>query len=535
MDIDNITDDKNVSLNLPDNPQTISQDESVSKEKIKEHLSDRVWRLNNLYWITNEHGQKLLFRFNWFQNILFTTLHFLNIVLKARQVGITTFFCILYLDDVLFSKNTKAAIIADSQDHAKKIFQEKIKFPFDNLPSWLKGEFKVNTDSAQMLSFANNSSIEVATSVRSGTYQRLHITEFAKISAKYPEKAREIVTGSLNTVHTGEYISIESTAEGAYGYFYDFFKTAEDNKKLGHALTELDYLSFFFPWWQVPHYRLKGNFALPQQLIKYFNETEIKLDIKIDNEQRNWYWKKSIQQQEDMHREYPSYPEEAFLAATEGSIYGKLVDIMRVEKRIRFVPHDPSLQVDTWWDLGWNDHNVILFTQQYGKEIRIINCYENNHEALLHYVTKLGEYRDKFDYHYRTHNFPHDIAVTELQTGKTRFEYLTSIGLSKQTMRILPKFGLQDGIDAVKRIFNRFIVDESLDRLIKGMSLYRREWDDKLGVFKSEPVHDEWSHLMDALRGIGVGLQEGLENTGREMLEPQNDNLEEDEKYRIFQ
>ena len=62
------------------------------------------------------------------------------------------------------------------------------------------------------------------------TLQYLHVSEMAKISAKYPEKAREIVTGSLNTLAPGQYVFIESTDEGREGYFYELCKRAIDTK-----------------------------------------------------------------------------------------------------------------------------------------------------------------------------------------------------------------------------------------------------------------------------------------------------------------
>jgi hypothetical protein len=64
--------------------------------------------------------------------------------------------------------------------------------------------------------------------MRGDTLQWLLITEFGKICAKYPEKAREIITGALNTVHVGQRVTIESTAEGQEGRFYEMTTTAEN-------------------------------------------------------------------------------------------------------------------------------------------------------------------------------------------------------------------------------------------------------------------------------------------------------------------
>lgn len=485
-------------------------------EDIKHLLGDRWYRLNNLYWIVDEHGVKMKFRCNWFQMTMYRFLWYLSIVLKARQVGITTFVCILFLDDVLFMKNISAAIIADTREHAAKIFDNKIKFAWDNLPDWLQGMYSVDADSSNMLKFSKTlpggqrtaSSIEVATSVRSGTYQRLLVTEFGKICAKHPEKAREIVTGALNTIHQGEIAIIESTAEGQSGYFFDFCQKARSLEASGVKLTKLDYKFFFFPWWQVPHYRLMGDFTLPREMTEYFNDTELKLGVKLDREQRNWYFKKSEQQGENMKREYPSYPDEAFEAAVEGAYYGKELMKMREQKRVMAVPHDPLLPVFTAWDLGMNDTMVILFIQIFNNQIRIIDCYRNSGEGLAHYAAVLRARRDDEKYNYAGHYGPHDLEVRELGTGKSRFDIAAQMGVN---FIVVPRLSVQDGIEAVRAMMPRVFIDEyHCLPVVNALASYRKAWDDKLGTWKSEPFHDENSHVADALRYAAIGISSGV-------------------------
>ena len=92
-------------------------------------------------------------------------------------------------------------------------------------------------DSADTLTFGNNCSVRVSTSMRSGTLQYLHVSEFGKICAQEPEKAREIVTGALNTVEAGQFIVIESTAEGQEGPFYEMTQRARTRAVLGRRLS----------------------------------------------------------------------------------------------------------------------------------------------------------------------------------------------------------------------------------------------------------------------------------------------------------
>jgi hypothetical protein len=122
-------------------------------------------------------------------------LHALNIILKARQLGFTTLCCLIYLDACVFTPHTRAGVIAHKLEDAKVIFRDKIKYPYSKLDEGIRAACVATQDSADTLSFGNNSSIRVATSMRSGTLQYLHVSEFGKICAQAPDKAREIVTG----------------------------------------------------------------------------------------------------------------------------------------------------------------------------------------------------------------------------------------------------------------------------------------------------------------------------------------------------
>ena len=74
------------------------------------------------------------------------------------------------LDKVLFSKYKSVGIIADDRDSAELIFRDKVKFAYDNLPSWIHDTFQVKTDRKGELVFENNHcSIAVDTSFRWGT------------------------------------------------------------------------------------------------------------------------------------------------------------------------------------------------------------------------------------------------------------------------------------------------------------------------------------------------------------------------------
>jgi len=478
----------------------------MTDKEIKDRMSDRWWRLNNLYYIKDKTGKKVLFKPNAIQKLVHDNLWFFSIVPKARQLGITTFFVILYFDQVLFSENITAAIIAHKKEDMQKIFRNKIKFAWQNLHPWLKNYIgDPEIDSANELKFSNGSSISVSMSTRSGTVQFLHISEFGYICQKFPEKAEEIVTGAINSVDPGQVVSIESTAAGREGYFYEYCMEALRMQKEKRKLTELDFKLFFFPWWADPSYRLKANFALTSEDMEYFSMLKDKHGIKLDEEQMRWYVKKKKINKDKMYAEYPSTIDEAFSVQTEGSYYQKDMARVYLERRIRPIPHDPMLDVQTWWDLGLDDYTVILLTQMKGREIRFIDMYWNRGEPLSHYYNWLKERKDKMNYRYSRHYLPHDVEVTELQSNKTRHQTLIELGMNN--IHVCPKDKVQDGIDQVRRIFPRFYFDEEkCAKLHESLFNYRKDFDKKMGVFKDRPRKDENAHFADPVRYLAMNI-----------------------------
>lgn len=472
-------------------------------DELKEKLGDRWWRLNNLYYVKDKRGKKVLFQPNAVQTEIHDGLWFFNIIPKARQLGITTFFAILYLDQILFSENQTAGIIAHRQEDMKKIFRNKIRFAWDNLHPWLKAKIgEPNTDSAYELVFPNGSTIFVSMTTRSGTIQFLHISEFGYVCQKFPEKAEEIVTGAINSVDAGQMVSIESTAAGREGYFYDFCMEAEKLRKEGRELSPLDFKIFFFPWWVEPSYSMEGNILIPKELQDYFTTLEQKHGIKLSEGQKKWYYKKKQHNKEKMYAEYPSTLDEAFSLSIEGAYYAKEMERVYLERRIQPLPHDPLKEVDTWWDLGMDDLNVILFTQTNGGQIKFIDMYWNRGEKLAHYVDVLNDKRQKLGYRYGTHNFPHDVEVKELSSGNSRKQTLYQLGMTN--IRVGKKEGVNDGIDKVRSLFTRFWFDEQkCAKLHESLFNYRHEFDSKMGVWKDKPRHDENSHFADPVRVLG--------------------------------
>ena len=479
----------------------------LAKTKLKERYGNQRWRLDHLYYIINEKGQEVLFQMNVVQKILYYGLWFFNVILKARQHGITTFISLLYLDICLFNSNIHAALIAHSREEAEEIFERVIKHAYNRLDPALLSVLSAPTDSKRKLSFSNGSSIRVTTSGRSGTYQLVHISEYGKVSAKYPEKAREIKTGTLNAIHPGQLVTIESTAEGREGEFYDLCelaqKVTQKTRSNGYKLSIMEPKFHFFPWY-LNALNVVSPVGVPilKYQAEYFDKIQAELQITLKDEQKAWFVLKWNVQGDDMKREHPSTAEEAFFAAIVGTYYHTQFTKIRQEGRIARVPHLVGVSVDTWWDIGIGDATAIWFTQDVGREIHVIDYYENSGEGFDHYKGVLDERAKSRGFQYGVHGAPHDIKAREWLTPKARIKVAAALGVK---FVAAPKLRIESGIQAVRQLLSICVFDEvHTENGIKAMEHYRKEWNPDLQSYRNVPLHDWTSNGSDAFRTMAM-------------------------------
>lgn len=470
--------------------QTLSHGDQAFLAELRRRFPDKLSRLRGgFYDVKDKSGERVPFRMNPDQEDFILNRHGLDVILKARQRGFTTVIQLDMLDDCLFTSNISAGVIAHNLRDAKAFFSDKIKFAYDNLPEPFRKVRVAEEDSADSLKFNNGSSIRVGTSLRSGTLQRLHVSEYGKLCAKFPDRAEEVKTGAFNTIHVGQSIVVESTAEGRAGGFYDMVVRARQLGEQSAHLTALDFKFHFYPWWTDEGYALEDDVVEPDEMVKYFDKLA-EQGIALTPSQRAWYVKKSEQQGDQMKREFPSTPAEAFEASLEGAYLAAQMRKVRAEGRICRVPV-LDVPVYTTWDLGVNDNMTITFWQDVGLERRAIDYYENSGEGFSHYAKVLTEK----GYNYSGHYMPHDADHRRLgKDAKSAKQHAEDCGIKPITVlkRIAEE---RDGIEASRGLLAQVWFDEGrCSRLIACLDGYRKQWDDKLGVWKDQPVHDGFSH-----------------------------------------
>jgi len=338
----------------------------------------------------------------------------------------------------------------------------------------------------------NNLSIRVGVSMRSGTLQYLHISEYGQVCARFPEKAREIRTGALNTVQAGQVVFIESTAEGKEGHFFDLCEAAQAKQRMGTPLTPLDFKFAFFPWWKAPEYVLDPTgVVIGEDHRKYFDTLQATAGIVLTDAQRAWYVKKAQTQLDDMKREYPSTPEEAFEASVEGSYYGPLLAAAELQGRIGDFPADLELPVHTAWDLGIGDATSIWFFQVAAGKPNVIGYLENSGEGMPYYAAELRKMARERGWTYGRIYLPHDGKHREWGSGRSRIEQIHAEKISSKFPILQPLGDVEEGINAARSTIPLATFDQAAcAEGLKALKAYCKEWDEERGCWKDRPRHD---------------------------------------------
>jgi hypothetical protein len=178
----------------------------------------------------------------------------------------------------------------------------------------------------------------------------------------------------------------------------------------------------------------------------------------------------------------------------------------------------------TFWDLGYNDTNVIWFVQRVGEGWHVVDYYQNSNKGLPHYAKVLKEKAEKYDYKFGAHYLPFDAEQHDIGTGKTRVRSLIEAGLER--IRVVPKHNPRDGIESVRvRLpickFDRGRCQQGIDALKN----YQKEYDEKNKCFKTNPKHDWASHPADAFRTFAMGINKTLRGELPRQCETEYDEL----------
>lgn len=260
--------------------------------------------MNHLYKIKTKNRKLVQYKRNLAQENYASRKGLRNIVLKARQLGFSTEGLIDLLDDTITVPNTNSAIVAHERDKVVKLF-EIVKRAFDSMPDQLRP--KVSFDNRNELYFPElDSKIYVTLDTRGETVHNLHWSEVA-----FTKDAENKAASTFASVPKGGKITLESTANGMGGYFFEEWELAgsEFKKHFYNWLWDKDYfeptdkditelLSEYTP--------LAVRYGLIHDMYERFG---------LSKEQFNFYIKQVYRNKHLIVQEYPTTALEAFLAA----------------------------------------------------------------------------------------------------------------------------------------------------------------------------------------------------------------------------
>lgn len=256
------------------------------------------------------------------------------IILKARQMGLSTAVEALIYWWTSTNKNINSVIIGHDESSAKNLYMMFRRY-YDNTNPLFKPSIRYNTRTD--LSFERfdevgkqvglGSTIKTATAGnkaagRSDTINCLHASELGEW-----ENGEELVASLLQTVPDKQYMEkpsmmfLESTAKGRGNYFHKEFVGAMEGKN--------NFMPFFFPWWILDEYeRDEGELGplseyeeLLVQAMKRGHDVagqHVEIDQSRIPHKIHFYRRKAKDFEatpERLPQEYPSFWQEAFISS----------------------------------------------------------------------------------------------------------------------------------------------------------------------------------------------------------------------------
>ncbi len=170
-----------------------------------------------------------------------------NIVLKARQMGLTTWVAARFFLKTITQPGTLTLEVAHTQEAAEEIFRIVHRF-LDWLPDGLReGPLKTERSNVRQIVFPEiDAEYRVVSAAdrnagRGLTVQNLHCSELAR----WPRDASDILAGLRAAMAPDGELILESTPRGLGGCFYEEWRKAGETATVRH----------FFPWWMETRYQ----------------------------------------------------------------------------------------------------------------------------------------------------------------------------------------------------------------------------------------------------------------------------------------
>ena len=501
------------------------------RDKLRELLKDRRWRLRNLYRIKEEGtGKVIKFRPKPEQEQVISAIedgHTSIFIPKSRRLGMSTVTEVLGADRVFWQEGFEASLIDKTGQDATRKLHNMVQTAYQGLSEGLRERLPVLKSNDSEFSVggptSSSSHFYAGTNFRGGDCGLMHISELGWIQWWDPRRAEEIVTGALPAARKAIRI-IETTWKGGKnGEAWDIIKPALE---LSDDLRTLrDWKVMFFPWFGDPACQWEGDTRqIARGCREYFEELREQHGIRLSPTQRLWYFKEAWPLGHRRFQEYPSLLEECFAAVVEGAIYELEMNRLLADQRCTRFPLEKGLPVVANFDLGYEDAMPCVFTQRVGREHRCFDYYVSHRQQVGHYAHMLNEWKERHEVGNLIVRLPHDGGKKSIETGKSVAQKFRESGFPDvQVVQRSPRVWI--GINAVRDMFpylfihaencavkHRTGTTEFPSFLECLQSYHQRETADGRSV-SPEPVHDRFSHGCDSLRTYAEGYARGMSDS----------------------
>ncbi len=288
------------------------------RRKFAKNCDVRTYLMRKFLKIRNKNGKEVPLRPNKAQRIIASKWGQKNIVLKARQLGMSTYVSGRYFIDTITRPGTLSVQVAHDQRSAEDIFRMVHRFQ-EKLPESLReGALKTSRSNARQLRWTHLDSeyrVETAADPNAGrgmTIRNLHCSEVAM----WPRDGGEALVSLRAAVPPSGQVVLESTPNGAGGAFYEEW----------HAAAETGYVQHFLPWWVEKGYRRPG--LAPANPTP--EEEELKRRHGLDDEQLAYRRELRANCRGKFAQEYAENAEECFLLSGDC-----VFDVQKVDQRLK--------------------------------------------------------------------------------------------------------------------------------------------------------------------------------------------------------
>lgn len=485
-----------------------------------EDLDNPMWRICNLYTIRSDEGKPIPFRPNVEQMEVLREIYeygsMIIVLVKARQLGMSTLMSIICLDTILFRTSIEAGLIDYNSNNAKKKLREKVFYAFDRLHPLIKDCYKVYSRSIQKGEFgigpvwASNeeqsgedqpySTFYAGETPRGGTFQILWFSEWWETAARFHQRSEDILTAGWPAGEQGLRV-IETTVHGGKkGAVWTITKQGlgPTGEPLPRNLrTPKTPVVMFFPWWKKKKYREEGSPELVRsEMVTYFEGLSQQLDVEFDHEQMLWYQKQWDTYGAFVKGQYPSTIHECWESPVLGAIWAEALANAKLDGRVGDFPHNPDYEVNTFWDLGAPENTRTSYVQHLAGKHFII---DHDGEMKLTLKARVAHLKAK-GYRFGTHFLPHD-AGSRMKNGiSLQAEFEAELLAQDVPGRVVVLKVTQNkwlGINSFESMIRTcvYINSEPCAVMMEDMDLYRRMEDKKMdGKFTDEIVKANCEH-----------------------------------------